>query len=61
MAKSEDEDDYKNDSDPDGYFAYKKLVSTSYTPILEYANTIIFSFSLTESSILPNGSKRLSA
>jgi len=27
LSKAEDEDEYKNDSDPQGFFAYKKLVS----------------------------------
>lgn len=26
LQKAEDEDEYKNDTDPQGYFAYKKLV-----------------------------------
>ena len=28
LSKAEDEDEYKNDTDPQGYFAYKKLVSS---------------------------------
>jgi len=27
LSKAEDEDEYKNDTDPQGYFSYKKLVS----------------------------------
>ena len=27
LSKAEDEDEYKNDTDPQGFFAYKKLVS----------------------------------
>ena len=27
LSKAEDEDEYKNDTDPEGFFAYKKLVS----------------------------------
>ena len=27
LNKAEDEDEYKNDTDPQGFFAYKKLVS----------------------------------
>ncbi len=27
LRKAEDEDEYKNDTDPEGFFAYKKLVS----------------------------------
>ena len=27
LKKAEDEDEYKNDTDPEGYFTYKKLVS----------------------------------
>lgn len=27
LSKAEDEDEYKNDTDPQGYFTYKKLVS----------------------------------
>ena len=27
LSKAEDEDEYKNDTDPQGFFTYKKLVS----------------------------------
>ena len=27
INKAEDEDEYKNDTDPQGFFSYKKLVS----------------------------------
>lgn len=27
LSKADDEDEYKNDTDPKGFFAYKKLVS----------------------------------
>ena len=30
LSKAEDEDEYKNDSDPQGYFNYKKLVSSHH-------------------------------
>jgi len=26
LSKAEDEDEYKNDTDPEGFFAYKKLL-----------------------------------
>ena len=29
LSKAEDEDEYKNDSDPQGFFAYQKLVSVT--------------------------------
>ncbi len=29
LRKAEDEDEYKNDTDPEGFFAYKRLVSQS--------------------------------
>lgn len=32
LSKAEDEDEYKNDSDPLGYFAYQKLVSDLLFP-----------------------------
>ena len=35
LRKAEDEDEYKNDTDPQGFFAYKKLVSLELTrPLL---------------------------
>ena len=33
LSKAEDEDEYKNDTDPQGYFSYKKLVSALNAPI----------------------------
>lgn len=27
LSKADDEDEYKNDTDPQGFFAYKRLVS----------------------------------
>ena len=27
LSKAEDEDEYKNDTDPQGFFAFKKIVS----------------------------------
>lgn len=32
LSKAEDEDEYKNDTDPQGYFSYKKLVSFRDSP-----------------------------
>ena len=33
LSKAEDEDEYKNDTDPQGFFTFKKLVSaTPYRP-----------------------------
>ena len=33
LKKAEDEDEYKNDTDPEGYFTYKKLVSVCGKPL----------------------------
>ena len=30
LSKAEDEDEYKNDTDPQGFFTYKKLVSIGW-------------------------------
>lgn len=50
LSKAEDEDEYKNDTDPQGFFTYKKLVSRarrSYSII--FPHLISFVTSLMES------------
>lgn len=46
LSKAEDEDEYKNDSDPQGFFTFKKLVSAAFIFYICPLITLFVSFSL---------------
>ena len=76
LSKADDEDEYKNDTDPQGYFTYKKLVSACAFALLKFLAVVVARFidktltdlicycclrSWTTNSILYSGLKKLQA
>ena len=44
LSKADDEDEYKNDTDPQGFFAYKRLVSGRLFLYLRSKHSIFYLF-----------------